>query len=49
MAKTKRAPYRGSKRISKGCRNHGTCPWCARGRQHRNAKAEAKAKAGEVK
>jgi hypothetical protein len=25
----------GSKRNDATCRNHGSCPWCRRGRQHR--------------
>lgn len=33
--KEHRQPYRGGKAVSVGCRNHGSCPYCARGRQHK--------------
>ena len=38
--KEKRKPYRGSKRFDHTCRNHGSCPYCARNRQHK-AKRQA--------
>jgi len=38
MGKTKKRPYTGAKRWVKGCRNHGSCSWCERGRQHSTAK-----------
>jgi len=28
VSRTKKKPYRGSKRFDKTCRNHGSCPWC---------------------
>jgi hypothetical protein len=33
--KERRAPYRRSKRFDRTCRNHGSCPYCQRGRQHK--------------
>jgi hypothetical protein len=33
--KERRQQYRGTKAIDRTCRNHGSCPWCAEGRQHR--------------
>lgn len=33
--KEKRKPYYGSKAISCGCRNHGSCEWCRNNRLHR--------------
>lgn len=24
-----RRPYRGAKAVDRGCRNHGSCPYCA--------------------
>lgn len=32
--KTKRKPYRGSKRFDMSCRNHGGCPVCEGNRLH---------------
>ena len=34
--KEKRNPYRGSKKYSGECRNHGGCSWCMSARQHKN-------------
>ena len=31
-----RKQWRTSKLIDKSCRNHGTCPWCQRNRNHQN-------------
>lgn len=33
--KTKRKPYRGSKRFDCSCRNHGTCEWCRQNRMYK--------------
>lgn len=30
--KERRKPYYGCKAIDKSCRNHGSCPYCERGR-----------------
>ena len=30
-----RRQLRGSKLVSKSCRNHGTCPWCQRNRNRK--------------
>jgi hypothetical protein len=38
FGKEKRKPYRGSKAFDRTCRNHGNCPWCEGGRQHKNRK-----------
>ena len=40
--KEHRQPYRGSKSVSKMCRNHGGCSWCEEGRKHKYKKAEMK-------
>lgn len=32
LSREHRRQWRGSKLISKSCRNHGTCPWCQRNR-----------------
>lgn len=34
----KRKQYRGSKSFDTTCRNHGSCPHCTAGRQHKNNK-----------
>lgn len=36
--KDKRKPYlgRNPKRVDGTCRNHGSCRWCANGRQHKH-------------
>jgi hypothetical protein len=34
--KEHRAPYRGSAGFDRTCRNHGSCPYCAEGRQRKN-------------
>ncbi len=36
MSRTYRQPRRGGKRYAGECRNHGSCSWCAMGRQHKN-------------
>lgn len=33
--KEHRKPYYGSKAIAKSCRNHGSCPYCTKNRQHK--------------
>lgn len=42
--KDKRKPYRKSKAFDRTCRNHGSCAYCAEGRQHNNKKRELIAK-----
>ena len=42
--KEKRKPYYGSKRIDKTCRNHGSCPYCAKGREYSSNKRKDKMK-----
>lgn len=32
----KKQPYRESRRFDPTCRNHGSCPYCADGRQHKH-------------
>lgn len=34
--KEHRKPYRKSRAIDRSCRNHGTCPYCQKGRQHKH-------------
>ena len=36
--KEHRKQYRGSKLIDPGCRNHGSCQWCANCRIHKKMK-----------
>lgn len=43
--KEKRKPYHGCKSFDPACRNHGSCTYCEKGRQHNLTKAEQKAKA----
>jgi hypothetical protein len=31
-----RKPHRGAKSVARSCRNHGTCPYCRKGRLHAN-------------
>lgn len=38
--KEKRKTYRRAKAVDPMCRNHGGCPWCEKGRLHKNKKAE---------
>ena len=40
--KEKRKPYYGSKRIDTTCRNHGSCPYCAKGREYSSNKIKEK-------
>lgn len=36
--KEKRKPYRGAKRVSKSCQNHGSCEYCLSNRLYKNRK-----------
>ena len=38
--KDRRKPYRGAKSYTRGCRNHGSCEYCASNRQHANKRRE---------
>ena len=38
--KEKRKPYRGEKAVDTTCRNHGTCPHCAKNRKYKNKRRE---------
>lgn len=42
--KEKRKPYYGSKRIDPTCRNHGSCPYCAKGGKYSSNKRKEKLK-----
>ena len=42
--KEKRKPYYGSKRIDTTCRNNGSCPYCAKGREYSSNKRKEKLK-----
>ena len=42
--KEHRKEYYGAKAVDPSCRNHGGCPWCEGGRQHKYKKAELKGK-----
>jgi hypothetical protein len=44
MSRTRKQPYRKSRRFDKTCRCHGACPWCRDDRLHQARKAEAAAK-----
>jgi hypothetical protein len=43
-----RKPYRKSKAFDRTCRNHGSCPWCALGRQHRHKRQQPLGPQGEI-
>jgi len=34
MTRTRRKPYRQSRRFDASCRCHGSCPWCRGNRLH---------------
>lgn len=36
--KEHRKPYKGAKRVSYRCRNHGDCSWCKENRLYKNIK-----------
>lgn len=38
--KEKRKPYFGAKAIDRTCRNHGSCPYCAKKRKYKYQKKE---------
>jgi len=38
--KEHRKPYRKAKAVDRSCRNHGSCPYCANGRQFKHKRAE---------
>ncbi len=38
--KDRRKPYRKSKRFDRSCRNHGSCPYCERGRKHKHKRRD---------
>lgn len=38
--KEKRKPYRGSKAVDPGCRNHGSCPHCQRAVKYKKKRRE---------
>lgn len=40
MSRSTKKPYRGSKAISSGCRNRGSCPRCREGRKHPRLRRE---------
>jgi hypothetical protein len=43
--KERRKPYyKKAERDDRTCRNHGTCPWCRRNRQHRSSVRDAAAR-----
>lgn len=42
--KEHRKKYYGTKAFDPSCRNHGGCPWCEDGRQHKHKKNELKGK-----
>jgi hypothetical protein len=41
--KDHRKPYRGAKAHVRGCRNHGSCPYCASGRKAKHIRRGANA------
>lgn len=43
--KEKRRPYRKSKAVCYACRNHGSCPYCKRGRLFNQRKVNQNATA----
>lgn len=44
MSRTRRQPYRKSRRFDKTCRCHGSCPWCRDDRLYQARRAEAAAR-----
>lgn len=38
--KEKRKHYHGAKAVDPSCRNHGDCPWCKNGRNHKHKRRE---------
>jgi hypothetical protein len=50
MSRTRKRPYRGSRRFDITCRCHGSCPWCRGNRtiQTQRAMAAVKAQLREV-
>lgn len=38
MGKTRKQPYRKSRRFDRSCRSHGSCPWCFGNRMWRHIK-----------
>ena len=42
QTKDQRKPYRKEKAVSPSCRNHGSCPYCSRGRQAKNKRWKEK-------
>ena len=38
MSRTKKKDYTKSKAVSKGCRNHGSCPYCKNNRLYKHLK-----------
>lgn len=38
--KDRRKPFRRSKAVDRGCRNHGSCDYCQSNRTHRNKRRE---------
>lgn len=42
--KEKRKPYYGSGKVDTSCRNHGSCPYCAKGREYSSNKRKEKMK-----
>jgi hypothetical protein len=43
MARTRKQPYRKSRRFDKTCRCHGACSWCRSNRLHSNRRRIAAA------
>jgi hypothetical protein len=44
MSRTKKHPYTGAKRVSKNCRNHGSCEWCRGNRLHNTERKQEQCK-----
>lgn len=40
MSRTIRRPFRGSRAVDSTCRSHGGCPWCEKGRKHKNERRD---------
>ncbi len=38
MSRTRKQPYRKSRRFDRTCRNHGSCTYCQSNREHANNK-----------
>jgi threonine dehydrogenase-like Zn-dependent dehydrogenase len=41
VSRSTKKPRRGPRVVSKGCRNHGSCPYCRTGREYKDKRRES--------